>query len=147
MAIAKKINKGNFKPGEDNDRFPVYSKQFNELVDSVNSFNSAPYKKYTALLTQTGTNAPVATVLENTLGGEVVWSYDGVGEYLGTLAGAFPQDKTIRIIGSPTGGIGAQVNCLWTGSADIIYIESLDITASPTNGELSDTTLEIRVYE
>lgn len=28
-----------------------------------------PYKVYTALLTQTGTDAPVATVLENTLGG------------------------------------------------------------------------------
>jgi len=35
MAIAKKINEGNFKPAKGNDRFPVYSKQFNELVDVV----------------------------------------------------------------------------------------------------------------
>ena len=39
-----------------------------------------PYKVYTALLTQTGTNAPVATVLENTLGGTPVWSYDKVAK-------------------------------------------------------------------
>ena len=47
-------------------------------------------KVYTALLTQTGTDAPVATVLENTLGGEVVWTRDDIGLYTGTLAGAFP---------------------------------------------------------
>lgn len=51
------------------------------------------YKVYTALLTQTGTDAPVATVLENTLGGAVVWSYIGVGLYRGTLSGAFMANK------------------------------------------------------
>lgn len=53
------------------------------------------YKVYTALLTQTGTNAPVATVLENTLGGDIIWSYSNVGEYHGTLTGAFPQNHTV----------------------------------------------------
>lgn len=42
----------------------------------------APYKVYTALLTQTGTSAPVATVLENTLGVTPVWSYLSTGVYL-----------------------------------------------------------------
>lgn len=46
-------------------------------------------KVYKALLTQNGTNAPVATVLENTLGGEVVWSRTDVGSYVGFLEGAF----------------------------------------------------------
>ena len=36
---------------------------------------AASYLVYTALLTQSGTDAPVATVLENTLGGTVTWSY------------------------------------------------------------------------
>ena len=39
------------------------------------------YKVYTALLTQTGTNAPVATVLENTLG-EITFSRASAGLYL-----------------------------------------------------------------
>lgn len=49
---------------------------------------------YVALLTQSGTNAPVATVLQNTLGGTVVWSRDDVGKYTATLANAFTTDKT-----------------------------------------------------
>src|SRR5687767_1015056 len=36
---------------------------------------------YIALLTQTGENAPVATVLKNTLGVTPVWARAGIGEY------------------------------------------------------------------
>jgi hypothetical protein len=35
MAIAKKVTAANHLPGLGADRFPVYSKQFNELVDVV----------------------------------------------------------------------------------------------------------------
>lgn len=34
MAIAQKVTKNNHLPGEGDGRFPVYSKQFNELVDA-----------------------------------------------------------------------------------------------------------------
>lgn len=54
----------------------------------------AGVKKYVALLTQSGTSAPVATELENTLGGTVVWTRLGAGQYRGTLTGAFLQAKT-----------------------------------------------------
>ena len=62
-----------------------------------------PYKVYTALLTQSGTNAPVATVLENTFGGDIVWSYSSTGSYLGTLAGAFTSQKTFFYINAEAG--------------------------------------------
>lgn len=52
------------------------------------------YLVYRALLTQTGTNAPIATVLENTLGGTVVWTRIQAGTYLATLSGAFTLGKT-----------------------------------------------------
>ena len=42
--------------------------------------NAHPYKVYTALLSQTGTSAPVPTVLENTLG-EITWAYSNTGNY------------------------------------------------------------------
>ena len=62
-------------------------------------------KVYRALLTQTGTDAPVATVLENTLGGEVVWTRGSPGTYAGTLANAFTADKTfVNIQGDLTVG-------------------------------------------
>ena len=54
----------------------------------------ASYLVYVALLSQSGTDAPVATVLENTLGGAVVWTREGGGEYVGTLASAFTENKT-----------------------------------------------------
>lgn len=57
-------------------------------------------KYYTALLNQTGTNAPVATVLQNTLTGTPVWTRTGQGEYLCTLAGQFTLNKTLITIGS-----------------------------------------------
>ena len=60
-------------------------------------------KVYRALLTQTGTDAPVATVLENTLGGEVVWTRDGTGSYLATLANAFTANKTLVYVSSAGG--------------------------------------------
>lgn len=64
------------------------------IFSKLPSEDSRPYKVYTALLTQTGTNAPVATVLENTLGGDIVWTRDSAGYYIGTLTGEFLLNKT-----------------------------------------------------
>jgi len=50
-------------------------------------------KIYEANVSQQGTNAPVSSVLKNTLGGTPVWSRVGPGIYVLTLAGAFPQAK------------------------------------------------------
>jgi hypothetical protein len=65
------------------------------LTELYGLVSPAGTKVYRALLTQTGTDAPVATVLENTLGASVVWTRDDVGAYRATLAGAFPAAKTI----------------------------------------------------
>lgn len=56
-------------------------------------------KVYRALLTQTGTDDPVATVLENTLGGDVVWTYNAEGTYIGTLADAFSTSTVVQCSG------------------------------------------------
>lgn len=48
-----------------------------------------PYKVYTALLTQNNTDAPTATVLENTLGVNVTYEYSATGQYLAIF------DKTV----------------------------------------------------
>ena len=49
---------------------------------------------YRALVSQAGTAAPTATVLENTLGGTPVWTRASIGTYSLTLAGAFPATRT-----------------------------------------------------
>ena len=52
-------------------------------------------KVWAGILSQTGTDAPVASVIYNTLGGTIVWSRDGAGVYTGTLASAFTVGKTL----------------------------------------------------
>lgn len=56
--------------------------------------HGAKYKAYRALLTQTSNTAPVATVLENSIG-SIVWTRDNVGLYTATLSGAFAFAKTL----------------------------------------------------
>ncbi len=66
----------------------------NAIKDAENAVIEATKPKvYRALLSQSGTNAPTATVLENTLG-NIVWEYVSTGVYNGTLIGAFYINKT-----------------------------------------------------
>jgi hypothetical protein len=52
-----------------------------------------PYKVYSALLNQNGTNAPTATVLENTLG-DITFAYLADGTYSCNSNGLFTTNKT-----------------------------------------------------
>ena len=90
-------------------------------------------------MTQTGTNAPVATVLENTLEGTPVWSYlaeESPGSYKITLNNAF--------IGRSFLAIGS------TYLVERIEYQTIDNNASAINvtddGLLNKTPIEIRVY-
>lgn len=51
-------------------------------------------KEYTALITQSGTNAPQAIILKNTLGATPTWTRLEEGVYNLVLNEAFPQYKT-----------------------------------------------------
>lgn len=56
------------------------------------------YTKYVAKLNQTGTDAPTATVLENTTGHTFTWSRAGIGEYYVLCSGTMPTLKTCPTI-------------------------------------------------
>ena len=73
-----------------------------------------PYNIYTALLTQSGTAAPVATVLENTIG-NITWVYEGVGQYSISIPG-YNKEKLIVFAGSGTTGITTEVVQAYTNS-------------------------------
>lgn len=58
---------------------------------------TGPYvpPSWVAILSQNGTtDAPVANVLQNELGGTIVWARSDTGTYTGTLTGAFTVGKT-----------------------------------------------------
>ena len=102
-----------------------------------------PYKVYTALLTQSGGLAPVDTVLENTLGGTLVWTRQSTGNYIATLNGAFPEGKTVCFYthdgyNGVTGFAGAVRNdsdTVWVTFNNPAYVDSEGIDS-----------IEIRVY-
>jgi hypothetical protein len=65
------------------------------LIQSIGGGGGTSYKKYVALISQSGAADPTVIVLENTLGGDIVWTTESAGRYVGTLAGAFPLNKTV----------------------------------------------------
>lgn len=103
-------------------------------------------KKYIALLTQTGTNAPTATVLENSLGGTVVWTRTGAGDYLGTLTGAFSQTKTHIIFQAYQDVSGNNINTIARQDNDKIFINTRDGAGAGADDILYYTSIEIKVY-
>lgn len=133
------------------------SRQLEQLIGVANAISMtttttttlAPYKVYTALLTQNGGDPPTAIVLENTLGGSIVWTYISTGVYKGTLTGAFPEDKTAMFITSSRWN-GDAIMYISLAGGDIpngVVVETLDVpTYTSADDLLYKTTVEIRVY-
>jgi hypothetical protein len=110
--------------------------------------DSRPYKVYTALLTQSGTNAPVATVLENTLGGDIVWSYDSIGTY--SIFSAVFTENTFVILGNRTEEVSANTKQGYNPSINQVLLYTFYLGESGTvdynDNIFLNTSIEIRVY-
>jgi hypothetical protein len=103
-----------------------------------------PYKVLTGLLTQSGTSAPTVTILGLNEIGTPVMGYNGIGQYTLTITGAFIVGKTTWSIA--TGVSGGLESFLRNTDVNGFVINSLS-AGSPTNGILSNTPFEIRVYD
>ena len=151
-AFIRYTKAGNIVPGSlilTNGTYPNGPGLWKEITTDLccENNNTMNYKVYTALLTQEGTNPPTAIVLENTLGGDVVWSYIYVGAYSGTLIGAFPQDKTAMFITNTTWNNVSNAYIFSNGTGDAVSIETYNsANTATTNNILGYTTVEIRVY-
>lgn len=109
-------------------------------------------KRYVSLITQTGTSNPTVSVLENTLGGTVVWTRTGLGEYTATLTGVFTNAKTVIFVGpiSDLTNLGPIMSA-FRADANTIVLKQNQITAvNPATlvpiDEFEDISFEIRVY-
>ena len=115
----------------------------------LNGLDIRPYKVYTALLSQTGTNAPVATVLENTFGFTPIWQRDSSGVYFVNNTSFFDIDKTLILVTRNTVNfdISAYANDndnVWIDVSQIIEVSPLNVSA--IENVLNNTSIEIRVY-
>ena len=112
--------------------------------------SSPSYKVYTALLTQTGTNPPVATVLENTIG-NISFSYVEQGTYQINSSGLFTLNKTMLIMSPFQSGTGFMIQNINFLNNPLNNTDSslIVISANPSgafNEKLFNTPIEIRVY-
>jgi len=141
----------------DNTSGDISASDLRTVLNDLN--DSAIYggtKVYKALLTQSGTSAPVATVLENTLSGTPVWSYNSVGIYTLTLASEFPSGKVIvSVPQNDNGGISGSNDFVFykcfRNDDNTISLYCLDVnlsgdTAPAGNGLLTETSITIEVY-
>lgn len=134
------------------------------MQDIVDTIPSGPaYKVYSALITQSGTNTPVATVLENTLGLNITWVRNSVGQYYGgDISSLCPDGKTVYIVSDASNGINLygvplkEVH-LWTYGNDIPQTGrnlNLSVTTVNNSGDITFADwdspkvilIEIRVY-
>jgi len=103
---------------------------------------------YRALLDQTGTSAPTASVLENTLGFTPSWVYDDVGSYHCENPAApgdtstFPINKTFFVITPAPQSLsrGCDTNL------QSIEVFTTDNAGTPEDELLSQTAFEILIY-
>lgn len=119
-----------------------------QTINGVSVASMLPnYQKYVALISQTGINPPTATILENTIG-DIVFNYNGIGDYDMVLAGAFLANKTWVVGGSADinagGGDFATLDIRRANDNTIILRTYDNFTAA--DDMLVNTSIEIRIY-
>lgn len=114
-------------------------------VQSIANLANAVQLGYTSLvqlLTQTGTNTPVATEVYNNTGETFTWSYVSTGVYRITSAGTpFTVNKTVVFLnaGSDTSN---QPPIEWSRVGDNI----IEVISSGVNGRLTNGSFEVKIY-
>lgn len=123
-----------------------------QWLDSLVATAVPSYLVYTALISQSGTNAPTVIILENTLSAPIVWTRIDAGIYNGTLASPFLSNKTFTNINTsgpltplPIVPLTLHNRRIGRIADNIIQIITGD-DVSYADGYLDFTEIEIRVY-
>jgi hypothetical protein len=130
-------------------KFGINTQAPNVALDVVGDFNLSGKingaRVYAAFLTQSGTNAPVATIIENTIGEPLTWNYENVGSYsLNSASGLLSATKNSMVIENNVGDnlFVFQLQC---NDASQIYLYSYN-NGSGSNGYLDNTFVKITLY-
>lgn len=111
----------------------------------MSNFGTSTYKVYVALLTQTGTNNPIVTVLENTLG-QVNVVRNTAGNYSFVSNGLFLQNKTTINHKSVVSDDANYVMISYISSVNSIDFTTYDTFVQSDNILSYPLSVEIRVY-
>ena len=103
---------------------------------------SQTYKSYIALINQSGTNAPVATVIYNDTGSTFTWNYDDVGSYIATSSSPILLGNKTVVFVTAQGNSGNNQNKIFGGTR---YNDTSIGLLTSSDGILK-LNFEIRVY-
>lgn len=103
---------------------------------------------YKAVLRQTGTDAPVAYVVMNTLGGTVIWTRSDVGKYVGTLftVSSFHELNTLFVATLPAGAVGKKIDFSRNSNNTVHLYVSDTSTGAYVDAQVNDITVIIESY-
>ena len=111
-----------------------------QIAAFANSY-SLGYKVYTALLTQAGATAPVATELQNTTGKTFLYARTGGGDYTITASGdLFTVNKTVVFLNG--GSSENNHDIAWGRASDTV----INLNTHNSDGKFTAGSIEIRVY-
>jgi len=124
--------------------------EFSLAISDAINFNTGEatpqYKVYTALLSQSGTNDPVAVVLENTLGQTITWSYNDPGNWNSNDITGATQNNLWVSFNKKSHGKYVDAHEHNTGGASAVYINQVSIISGSNVDGLVKGYIEIRVY-
>lgn len=102
------------------------------------------YLEYVALLNQAGTNAPVATVIANSLGFVPTYSRAGAGDYSINSINGFTNNKTVVNITNVAPGYFPYWSWASTSSINIGVFDAMSTGADDT---LISSLIIVRIYD
>lgn len=116
-----------------------------EIQPDIQLPKTKKVKVYTALLTQVGTAAPTAIIIQNTLGQTPTFARTGVGNYqINVTDDLFVVNKTFWT--ATIGYYGHKVT-LQRDTLNRMTIVTQTSGPAPQDGVLDRTPIEIRVYD
>ena len=113
-------------------------------TNGVDGAQIKSYKVFSGILWQTSTSAPTVIVLENTLGANFTWTYNGVGQFMGTASAPIFNDLKFwspSYVGASNGETLSFVP--WGDNQVMGYCR---VMGELSDGFLSGASIEFRVY-
>ena len=101
------------------------------------------FQSYVSLISQTGTEDPTTTVLENTLGLSIVWTRESQGKYVGSLDRTIDIGKTVIFYTTPTTHTGVRGEIVGDNEVRIELQNGVNAFADDFN----NLSFELREYE
>ena len=107
----------------------------------INAGFTGGYTVYTALITQAGTAAPVATILQNTTCETFTYARTSGGDYTVTVSGnLFTVNKTLVFLNG--GSSENNHDIAWERASDTV----INLSTHNSDGKFTAGSIEIRIY-